>query len=126
LKKFAAFGFFYSIALTAFADQCPNPNEVVVYRDARYVVNTPPGWQLISVKSIDGLVDFNIAAWGDHTKDTDYVRCYYYTKGAAGSVELRSEQIYAESSIKYHANWSNYDSYYHLCSSTNVGDCIFG
>lgn len=127
LKKIAAFCFLSSITLTAFADQCPNSEDVVVYSGGRYIVSAPSGWDVISADNIYGLVHFSVAAWGDHTKDTDKVRCYYFMGGEAGRVELRSEQIYRESSVNAHTNWNgDYDSHYHLCSELDVRNCVFG
>jgi hypothetical protein len=126
MKKIAMFCFLYSITLTAFADQCPNAANVVVCKYGNCTVTPPAGWRFYDAKNIDGVVNFSVAAWGNHATTTDNVRCYYYTNGQAGSVQIRSEQSYPESSVKNHSNWSDDSNHYHMCSSYNVGDCQFG
>ena len=124
MKKIAAFCFLFSIAVTAFADQCPNPNEVVTCKGGECVVNHPSGWWVAEVGNLSGPVNFSVAAWGDHSSTVDNVRCYYYNRDQSQAVKLVSEQRYPESSVD-HSPWGNLDLY-HLCSSQSVSDCKFG
>ena len=75
-----------------------------------------------------GGYEFRVAAWGDHAKNVDKVRChYYFYRDQTQHIEISTGGLVDERAFKGHPEWYTSDRY-SLCSShtKNVNDCPFG
>lgn len=70
---------------------------------------------------------FRVAAWGDHKKSVDNVRCYYYSVYDETKSVILTSNLIPESAITSHPEWSNENDHYHLCvsRSDNIYACPF-
>jgi hypothetical protein len=103
MKKILLVCILYFVAISAYAETCPPGPE------AGY--------------------EFVIAAWGNHSKERDVVRChYYYYSDYDRHIEVDTYTSYEENAFKYHRGWDVSD-HYALCNAyatKNVNDCPFG
>ncbi len=126
MKKLLALCILGCATSVVYADQCPNANDVFVYKNGRHIVRPPEGWQVYSDAAQYPMV-FRVAAWGDHVSSKDSVRCHYYGSRFA-HLELHSTKQYSSSSFDANPKWSGDESAYHLCTSfaTNPAECAYG
>lgn len=98
MKKMLLICSLYLISFSTFAAVCPPP---------------PSGYA------------FSVAAWGNHSKDTDTVRCHYY-RNQTQHIELSAGMPVTLSAFSGHSQW-NINNNYALCNAhnMNVNDCPF-
>jgi hypothetical protein len=119
----------FSGAIIANAQTCPVVEEILVPAGHQgYKVVAPSGWKVAKDDRSSPWtynMQFTVAAWGDHKRLRDNVRCHYYQ--GSEHVQLNTEELIEEERMAWHAEWSASDHYY-LCSITsgNVNDCPFG